>query len=311
MAAENSVNDTNQATETQKSGDLKGVVLVGIDGSAGSRRAVRHGVLEAQRRGARLHLLYAMIPHYGLTGLHAEPEEEDREESQKSLDEAVQTICERAPELEVTSEVVIEEPSLALVVASHKADLLVLGGRSLSAMRRVLLGSVSTKVISYAACPVLVVHDRDMVLEGDVVAGIAPESGSPNTLRFAFEEAQRRGRPLHIVSARQHNLSATSLLRSLERKSRVEEGIARAAEHTRELVEAQAVNFPDVEYKLDIVKDHAADALIERSQEAAVTVVGSHGKSSDMYGLLGSVSMAVLQEAPAVIVVPEGKRSYA
>ncbi len=40
--------------------------------------------------------------------------------------------------------------------ARFEADLIVMGARGLSAVRRLLLGSVSSEVVDHAPCPVLV-----------------------------------------------------------------------------------------------------------------------------------------------------------
>ena len=42
----------------------------------------------------------------------------------------------------------------------HPSDLLVIGSRGLSAAKRLLLGSVSTAMVTHAPCPVLVVRPR-------------------------------------------------------------------------------------------------------------------------------------------------------
>ena len=44
------------------------------------------------------------------------------------------------------------------VVSKHQADLIVMGTKGLSAIARVLLGSVSTRVVQHASCAVLVVR---------------------------------------------------------------------------------------------------------------------------------------------------------
>jgi nucleotide-binding universal stress UspA family protein len=44
------------------------------------------------------------------------------------------------------------------VAAKQHADMIVMGAKGLSAIDRILLGSVSTRVVQYANCPVLVVR---------------------------------------------------------------------------------------------------------------------------------------------------------
>lgn len=51
-------------------------------------------------------------------------------------------------------------PAETLERLSTEVDLIVLGARGLGAVRRLLLGSVSERVLRHAACPVLIVHRR-------------------------------------------------------------------------------------------------------------------------------------------------------
>jgi nucleotide-binding universal stress UspA family protein len=53
--------------------------------------------------------------------------------------------------------VVRGDPAEELVKASRDADLLVVGSRGTGAFAALLMGSVSSKVIHHAACPVVVV----------------------------------------------------------------------------------------------------------------------------------------------------------
>lgn len=50
------------------------------------------------------------------------------------------------------------DPGSAIVKAAEDGDLVVVGSRGLSRVERVLLGSVSTKVVQRAPCDVLVVR---------------------------------------------------------------------------------------------------------------------------------------------------------
>jgi nucleotide-binding universal stress UspA family protein len=53
----------------------------------------------------------------------------------------------------------VGDPARALLELAATADLLVVGSRGLGAVRRVLLGSVSEKVLQHAPCPVLIVRE--------------------------------------------------------------------------------------------------------------------------------------------------------
>ncbi len=77
---------------------------------------------------------------------------------QAVLDRAIEALGE--PSLDVREEFLegAEAESILKVVASSQADIIVMGTRGLGAVKGLLLGSVSRKVIHYANCPVMVVH---------------------------------------------------------------------------------------------------------------------------------------------------------
>jgi nucleotide-binding universal stress UspA family protein len=64
----------------------------------------------------------------------------------------------------VSSEVeedLLEGPAATAVLSAaeaHKADLIVLGTRGMGAFKGLLMGSVGTRVVHYAACPVMIVR---------------------------------------------------------------------------------------------------------------------------------------------------------
>jgi nucleotide-binding universal stress UspA family protein len=80
---------------------------------------------------------------------------------QKIVEEAVQR-AEAAGLSAVTGvcdEGVVTDEILAHL-EEHPTDLLVIGSRGLSTAKRILLGSVSTAMVTHAPCPVLVVRPR-------------------------------------------------------------------------------------------------------------------------------------------------------
>ena len=51
-----------------------------------------------------------------------------------------------------------QSPDTASECENCKADLIVMGTRGLGAVKGILVGSVSRKVIDFASCPVMVAH---------------------------------------------------------------------------------------------------------------------------------------------------------
>ena len=137
-------------------------ILVAVDGSEASLKAARMAVDIALRFGARLTLAY-VIPRlllppdvYDLT--LAEVEREQRTHADKLVAEALARLGE--PGVQAETSVLSGSPAetLAEAAAAPDVDLVVLGSRGRGAVARVLLGSVSDRLIHISPKPVLVVH---------------------------------------------------------------------------------------------------------------------------------------------------------
>jgi nucleotide-binding universal stress UspA family protein len=80
--------------------------------------------------------------------------EDRRRVLEAAVDEAAKRFVSPARELPVGP------PAETLERLSAEVDLIVLGARGLGPLKRLLLGSVSERVLRHAACPVLIVHPR-------------------------------------------------------------------------------------------------------------------------------------------------------
>jgi nucleotide-binding universal stress UspA family protein len=137
-------------------------VLVAVDGSEAAVRAARMGADVAARFGARVTLVYVvprlLLPPdvYGLT-----VEEVEREQSvhgQEVLRSALAALAGAGVELD--SKVLSGPPAetLAEAAAAPDVDLVVVGSRGQGAVKRMLLGSVSDRLVHICPRPILVVH---------------------------------------------------------------------------------------------------------------------------------------------------------
>ncbi|QYJ15461.1 hypothetical protein Rxycam_01284 [Rubrobacter xylanophilus DSM 9941] len=151
-------------------------VVVGDDGSEPAREAARAGMLLARLLGAEELLLRA---HPG----PPLPVRDRDSEAARELDEALrrdeESLWRRAEELGALLGLrprfvlVEKEPAAAILDAvGEEAALVAVGSRGLGAVRRAALGSVSTKVLRAAPCPVL-------VCPGRVRREVAGPQGSP------------------------------------------------------------------------------------------------------------------------------------
>ncbi|GAA2258914.1 universal stress protein [Streptomyces ruber] len=147
-----------------------GRVVVGVDlvheSGYDASEAVQFAFAEADRRAAHLQVVHALhLPALlpapggvtgGLTGV--EPAARETEDSaRRLLDERIAGMSGRYPDVPVGVRIDWARPATHLTELSGQADLLVVGSRGRTGLRRLLLGSVSSEVLHTAHCPVAVV----------------------------------------------------------------------------------------------------------------------------------------------------------
>ena len=140
-------------------GERVGKVVVGVDGSAGSRSALRWAAREAAVHGAPLVAVEAweFSPLIFAADVPVQVDEL-RATVEHHLHEVVVEELGEDPGIAVEERVVEDAPVPALVglVAPH--DLAVIGSRGHGGFRGLLLGSVSQQVAQHAPCPVVIVR---------------------------------------------------------------------------------------------------------------------------------------------------------
>lgn len=132
-------------------------VVVGIDGSSESERALGWAALYGQETGAAVQAI--AIWHLPVQFGYRVTEPEDHLESQAEtwLRDTVAQVRQTCPDTRITTQAVRGHPTTLLVDYSDEADLLVLGNKGQGAVAATLLGSVVPEVVHHARCPVVVV----------------------------------------------------------------------------------------------------------------------------------------------------------
>ena len=133
-------------------------ILVPVDGSEGSDRAITHAISMAEVCDAKLNFLYvANINQLAINACLSDAILE-------AVTKAGNVILDRAMEMVPTGiekDAFSETGSPAVVIldfaTSNNTDLIVMGSRGLGIVKGVLLGSVSQYIVDQSKCPVLVV----------------------------------------------------------------------------------------------------------------------------------------------------------
>jgi nucleotide-binding universal stress UspA family protein len=141
-------------------------IVVGIDGSEGSKRALEWAAAEAKLRGTPLTVVLAwqwpatMYGEAGWAGIDSDVIDDFRKLAEQRLDEETAPLASTFSGLEVRRKA-IEGPAVAtLIDAAKDADLLVVGTRGHGGFAGVLLGSVSQQVVHHGPCPVVIVPPK-------------------------------------------------------------------------------------------------------------------------------------------------------
>src|ERR1019366_2592894 len=130
-----------------------GRVVVGIDGSEGSNRALEWAATEAAQSGAVLEV-YAV---YGPGYVFVTPQEVQHA-MQRLLDDAVKHAADVAHGIAFKGGIQAGSAGPDLLEASKGADLLVVGSRGRGGFSGLLLGSVSQQCSLHSHCPIVIVR---------------------------------------------------------------------------------------------------------------------------------------------------------
>jgi nucleotide-binding universal stress UspA family protein len=263
-------------------------LLVGTDGSSEAKHAVSETLALAGACGAQVYVLRVVeiIPEFEAVApdLRGNLEEEMRQE--------LQAVKAEAASLGAAAETLVRQsqlPYAAIVAEAQKirADVIILGRSGRSALSRLLMGSVTARVIGHSPLDVLVIpRETSLGFARLLVAS----DGSPESAA-AFREALRLARSGEV------RLLAVSAAR--------EEGEIIEAQGIihRLLAEANQEGIP-----LEGISPQGQqpdDAIVQVAwrNEVDLIIMGSHGRTGLPRLLMGSVTERVIGQAPCPVLV--------
>ena len=286
----------------------EGTIVVGVDGSESSQRAVAWAAEQAVAEGRALtlaHAVHAVAPAYVDAAILdlAEARAALLAQGHKVLEAAREQAGSRAPELEIHEVLELLDPREMLLEMSQDAEMVVLGSRGRGQIRSLLLGSVSVALVRHAHCPVVVHRPGNAgTVRNGIVVGVEASEDSRSVLEFAYREAELRNLPLTVLHCYwdvQAGTAAAGLMYESLRDVEVERV---------ELAEAMAgmsENYPDVHVTTRMVRGLPHQVLAHLGERMNLVVVGAHHASRASHLVHGSVSIALVERATCpVAVVP-------
>lgn len=279
-------------------------VVVGVDGSPLARTAVLQAAHLAATRHLSLRILHAFAPDLPMLGFGEIGDRTLVTEHGRTLLRRAAALAHAAhPGLEVTTSLTDGFASQALISASRRAELVVVGAVGHSIQSRASLGAVAMQVLTHASSPVLVVGHESSASPAPgsrVLVGVDGSPCSLEALRAAIHEAAVLDGVVEVVHAWQARGTQDPTLAST---SSWEDYTAEIQRRVDGVVAAGRDRHPDPKVEVNVVRQDPVRALTSRSAAAALVVVGSRG-SGGFEGLhVGSTTLRLVGAAACPTLV--------
>ncbi|MGB0100568.1 MAG: universal stress protein [Nocardioides sp.] len=280
-------------------------VVVGVDGSEATAAALRYGLTEAARRGARLRLVHVVPDNLPVSPVMPVLRDDLAEIGAAILAEAQAQAHAAAPDVPVEVWLHHGGRSVELARAAEHADQLVVGRDERPLLERLLRGNTSTGVAARAAVPTVAVPAGwEPAERGTVLVGVKSTAHLDALLGDALAVAAERGSRVVL-------LHAWSL--PTEYDDRVQGRVAhaewarRTAADLEPHLQAWRATYPEVEVEIRSVHEHPVPALITASAEADLLVLVRRAHGMPAAVQLGGTARSVIRAAhcPVRVVPPQ------
>jgi nucleotide-binding universal stress UspA family protein len=209
---------------------------------------------------------------------------------------------------EIQSELVVNEGSAADLILSfaqeRKIDLIVMGTHGLRGFDRLMLGSVTDRVMRAASCPVLAVREppHDIVAAGQerhnphrlnrilACADFSEDSGL--ALNYAFSAAAEYDAELTLLH----------VLEKVPSAAKTEEAIAEATEQLNKLIPPERRNTPKIKTAVCIGKPYQKIVQFAQEQQIELLTMGVRGRGVLDLAVFGSTTYRVMQLGPCPVL---------
>ncbi|WP_037161722.1 universal stress protein [Rhodococcoides fascians] len=283
-------------------------IVVGIDGSENSFGACRWAADVAARLRLPMHLLSAMesrVMAYREFDISGRGDWDDyaQHAARAFLIEAEKIVSDRAPGVEVTTEVSGDFVTRALLNNSDHAHMLVVGRSGLGSLGGALVGSTTQLVVDQAGCPVVVWPGSNTVEPGTrpVTVGIDGSALSIHAVDEAFAFAAAFGAPVVAV----HTWSAVLTAGVFKIPVMLDWNAVNAAEAAvlSEALAGKSEQYPEVAVQRVLREGSPAHTLMHASEDNQLIVVGSRGHTGLVGAIAGSTSRNLLYHANVPLMV--------
>ncbi|WP_436911899.1 universal stress protein [Halosimplex marinum] len=276
-------------------------ILFPTDGSDAAEAALDAAIAAADAHDATLHVLYvADTNQHSLANIQGQVTDVLEGEGQKIVEDAAARA--RNVGVDTVDEVIQGGPSETICeyVDNRGIDLVVMGTRGSRDIERIILGSVTERVVRNTTVPVLVVppeSDPEYPPES-LLVGTDGSEGSAAAVDEGLDIAEAAGGTLHVVSVLDSNvlgidIGSSQIDEAREQRDAAALAPARERAEERGVAVETAVEEGDVVDRLNgYVDDHGVDLV----------VVGTHGRTGLDKRILGSVTENLMRSASVPVL---------
>jgi nucleotide-binding universal stress UspA family protein len=268
-------------------------ILVGYDGSDGSRRAVQWASHHAAAADRDLVVVHCWLWPFYTRDLGPIPDVKDsglQRAAEKIAAEGLDLARQAEPDVTVSVRLIAGFPSEVLTRLSVEAHLLVTGTRGLGGFAGLLIGSVSLHLAASSSCPIAVIRDASPE-QGPVLVAVDGSPEGDRAVLVAADLAAVLNAPLEVLHVRPYRKHA----------------LTRLPDPEHDPVIQQALNLLPVDTDLLVTEDSFADpsvpgVIVHHAHRATCVVLGAKGENT-LGARLGSAVHAVLHHAQGNVVV--------
>jgi nucleotide-binding universal stress UspA family protein len=296
----------------EESGELKfkpqRKILIATDGSDTANEAANFGIETLGFSGAKVYSVYVI----DTTSYGSVPKDEKWSKKIEQFEEIGHEAASyvegkaKAAGLEAESILLKGNPAEEILdfAEGQEVDMIVVGSLGKSGIKRVMLGSVSEKVVRHAKVPVLVVRGRkEEKTHKHILIAIDGSLAAENAADYGIEIARWSGAKVYAVYVIEISSFNSILMDEVWTKNMYEhfEKIGRkATSDVEENAKAAGIGAESI-----VLKGNPAKEILDfaEKQKVDMIVVGSIGKSGVQSFLLGSISGKVLRHSKIPVLV--------
>jgi len=285
-------------------------ILCPVDFSDFSARAVGHALSMAKWYEARLTLLHVFVNTGAMDLPPIVLDEPEREQLRADLRRLV------APDAGVTVDAVVQDasdPSAEILnqAKTRGADLLVVGSHGRTGFERLLLGSVTEKVLRKADCPVMVVPRATPDADAEsgrfhrILCPVDFSDASVTALTYALSIAQESDAALTVMHVIEVPPELTEHMPPSDYNPDAVHAAAVAASLTRlrELIPASARTYCTIDTLVREGSAYRQVLAVAAERKSHLIVMGVHGRGAIDLLVFGSNAARVTRGASCPVLV--------